>query len=462
MDGLQRRPIGFTKAATYFFTLLVLSALLAIPIPTPAQDSSAKSPDKPAPTVPLGAEINKILPTWLNFSGEYRIRPEDHTAYNFVSGANDGFVLSRLRLNVEATPVSWFLIFVQAQDAEAMGIETSHVTSSIKDVFDLRQAYLEFHNKPGGWVRVRVGRQELRFGAERLVGVSDWTNVTRVFDAARVTLGTPTAHVDFFTSAVVVDHPTSFDAHPGGLTFHGIYGSLSHVVPKATVEPYVYWKALPVVKSEEGLSGTESLFTYGFRLIGKLPSGFDFAIEAARQGGHLSTDSIAAWGGYGILGYTPARMFLKPRFSMQYDFASGDKKLKDGVAGTFDQLYPSNHDVFGLLDLLGWRNIRQFRAGVEAKPFAKLTLKFNYRDLHLATRHDALYGSTGTVIVKAPVGGALSTSIGNEADISFTSDIRKDIGIGAGYGHLFLGQFLIQNSPGSSTSIAYSFVTIKF
>ncbi len=462
MGSPQRRPIGFSKPATFFFTSLVLSALLAISIPTSAQDSSDKTPDQPSATVPLGAEINKRLPTWLIFSGEYRIRPEDHTAYNFTRAADDGFVLSRLRLNLEATPVSWLLIFGQAQDAEAISIEAGHVTSSLKDVFDLRQAYLEFHNKPGGWVRVRIGRQELRFGAERLVGVSDWTNVTRVFDAVRVTLGTPTAHVDLFTSAVVVDHPTSFDAHPGGLIFHGIYGSLSHVVPKATVEPYVFWKALPVVKSEDGLSGTESLFTYGFRLIGKLPSGFDYATEAARQGGHLSTDSIEAWGGYGVLGYTPAKVLLKPRFSMQYDFASGDKILKDGVTGTFDQLYPSNHDVFGLVDLLGWRNIRQFRAGVEAKPFTKLTLKFNYRDLHLASRHDGLYGSTGTVIIKVPTGGALNTSIGNEADISFTSDIRKDIGIGAGYGHLFPGQFLIQNSPGSSTSIAYSFVTVKF
>src|SRR5579864_431341 len=103
MGGFQGRPIGFSKLATYFFTLPVLSALLIISTPTLAQDSSAKTPDETAATVPLGGEINKILPKWLSFSGEYRIRPEDHTAYNFISGANDGFLLSRLRLNLQAT-----------------------------------------------------------------------------------------------------------------------------------------------------------------------------------------------------------------------------------------------------------------------------------------------------------------------------------------------------------------------
>lgn len=430
------------------------------PAPPPAKPPSASDA---APITAFPATlVNEEFPRWLRFSGEYRIRPEEHTAYSFTPRANDGFVLSRLRLNIEVKPAPWFSMFVQAQDSEAGGIQPSHVTTSIKDVFDLRQAYLEFRTGEKSWFRLRIGRQEFRYGQERLIGVSDWTNAPRVFDAVRLTLGPEKAHVDVFTSAVVVNHPESFDTHPGGFTFHGIYGSLSDVVPKATIEPYVLWKALPVVTSEEGKIGDENLWTYGFRWLGKLPRNFDYTAEAARQGGNYSGDKIQAWGGYGIAGYTILRLPLKPRFSAQYDYASGDNKKKDGVVGTFDQLYPSNHDVFGLVDLFGWRNIRQVRAGVAVKPTSRLNVSFDFRDLYLANTHDSLYGSTGSVLVKTPATGALHDDIGQEPEIQTTYALRKNITTGAGYAYLFAGRFLTENSPGERATIVYIFMTYKF
>ncbi len=236
------------------------------PAANPNAQSESALTDFPA------AEVNKLFPTWLHFSGEYRIRPEEHTAYSFTPGNNDGFVLSRLRLNLEITPTTWFDAFVQAQDSEAGGITPGHITTSIKDVFDLRQAYVQFQNGENGWIRFRVGRQELRYGQERLVGVSDWTNAPRVFDAFRLVLGTTRDHVDLFSASVVVNNPVAFDNHAGGMNFHGMYGSFSSLVPKAHVEPFIFWKALPLVKSEEGTFGNENLWTYGFRWTGTIAS----------------------------------------------------------------------------------------------------------------------------------------------------------------------------------------------
>jgi hypothetical protein len=247
-------------------------------------------------------EINKEFPNWLHFSGEYRIRPEDHTAYSFTPGNNDGLVLSRLRLNLEFTPTPWFHAFVQAQDSEAPAIAQNHITTSIKNVFDLRQAYVQFQNGEKGWFRFRVGRQELRYGQERLIGVSDWTNAPRVFDAFRLVLGTAKDHVDLFSASVVVNNPVAFDNHAGGMNFHGMYGSVSSLIPKARVEPYVFWKALPRVRSEEGIAGDENLWTYGLRWTGQLPLNFDYTVEGAKQTGNLSNDSIAAWAGYANVG----------------------------------------------------------------------------------------------------------------------------------------------------------------
>jgi hypothetical protein len=190
------------------------NAVVAEAAPSPSAATSAGSANTPAAhskeqsgnalTDFPASEVNKFFPSWLHFSGEYRIRPEEHTAYSFTPHNNDGFVLSRLRLNLEFTPTTWFNAFVQAQDSEPGGIAPAHITTSIKDVFDLRQAYVQFQNGENGWIRFRVGRQELRYGQERLVGVSDWTNAPRVFDAFRLVLGTTKDHVDLFSASVVV------------------------------------------------------------------------------------------------------------------------------------------------------------------------------------------------------------------------------------------------------------------
>jgi hypothetical protein len=246
------------------------------------------------------------------------------------------------------------------------------------------------------------------------------------------------------------------------MDFHGIYGTLTTIVPKASVEPFIFWKALPLVTSEEGTPGNENLWTYGFRFTGKLPENFDYTIEAAKQSGNYSTDTIQAWAGYTNIGYTVPKLPLKPRFLVQYDYASGDNKLKDGVIGRFDQLYPSNHDVFGLVDLLGWENIVQMRAGVGLQPIKKIAVNFDYRVIYLADGNDSLYSSTGTVLVKTPATGALSRNVGQEPDLFSKYDVRPNIIVGAGYGYLFAGPFLVENSKGDRATIVYTFVTYKF
>jgi len=237
------------------------------PAPSPAQTAAQ---GQTVLTAFPATVINKVLPKWLRFSGEYRLRPEDHTAYSFTAGNNDAFFLSRLKLNMQIIPTSWMSAFVQMQDSEALGIKAAHITSSNKDKFDLHQAYLQLQNGENGWIRFLAGRQEMRYGQERLIGVIDWVNAPRVFDGFRMVLGTVKDHVDVFSTSVVVNNPLSFDRYYGGLNFHGAYGSITSVIPKSSIEPYVLWKALPFVVSGTGVAGHENLWTYGGRWTGKL------------------------------------------------------------------------------------------------------------------------------------------------------------------------------------------------
>jgi len=67
----------------------------------------------------------------------------------------------------------------------------------------------------------------------------------------------------------------------------------------------------------------------------------------ARQDGTLGTRSI----GLGrALGNGPDfDVAWKPRIFLEYNYASGTANPRQ-LGGTFDQLYPSGHDKFGLAD----------------------------------------------------------------------------------------------------------------
>src|SRR5205814_9055285 len=111
--------------------------------------------------------------------------------------------------------------------------------------------------------------------------------------------------------------------------------------------------------------------TRGLRMAGPLPAIFDYTAEAALQTGSGGPDSISAWASHSVIGETSDGASLKPRLFAEFNRASGDANAKDGTRGTFDQLYPTGHDKYGLADQIGWRNINHVRTGVELKPTSK-------------------------------------------------------------------------------------------
>ena len=426
--------------------------------PAPAHSADPKAAWTPA------VYLNELLPHWLHLSGEFRNREEGRTGYGFKPGHDDAYGLLRTRIGLDITPTSWLHGFVQARDSEVIGANPKNVTSSMKDVFDLNQAYIEFRNGEHGWFDLKTGRQEIYFGDERLIARSLWSNASRSFDAARLTLGTQDigAVLDVFAASVVKNYLTSWDAVQAGRNFYGVNLALTKLIPKSSLEPYVYLKTAPSVTGYNKLTGNERNYTTGLRWSGTIPWGFDYRARYSIQSGHYAADSIHAWAGYGVLGYTIGKTRLQPRFSFEYNYASGNKAIGGSVMGTFDQLYPTTHQWRRLTDLFGEQNIADLKSGFEFKPAKKMKVYLVWSDLSLASRYDSLYDNTGAVLVKVPKGGARSKDIGKEGDIYGTYDVNSRLQIGAGFGHLVAGDFLKQNSPGSNASYPYGFADYYF
>ena len=390
------------------------------------------------------------LPAWLKLGAEVRGRLETAVAQGFLRGNDDGHYLHRLRLQAGVEPHRLVRFFIQVQDSRAPGFGQKPAPGGVVNALDVRQGYLEVGPAGStGW-SLRLGRQDLIFGEERLVGASNWGNVGRSFDAARLSYQGPGARLDWFASAVVTPLNGSFDRPRLVNGFYGFYASFDRLIKDSVVEPYVLWKT--------GSAGDQDVYTAGLRAVGKLRRGFDYGFEMALQAGHAARDDVRAWAGHWVLGYTLPLRRRAPRLLFEYNYASGDRDPADGRRGTFDQLYPTNHAKYGTADRIGWRNIHDLMAGVDWRLSPKWRFSPAFHRFWLASRRDALYTEGGAPLIRFP--GASSSRVGDELDLESSYQFSSRFGLLGGYARLFRGPYLKQAGRGSGT-YAYLMWTLR-
>jgi hypothetical protein len=399
------------------------------------------------------------LPSWMTLDMELRGRTEDQTALNYVPGKDRLYELTRVRGGLAIRPLPWLSGYLQFQDAHALGLPLRDTAANMRDTFDFRQGYLNFHYN--STVQLFVGRQELKFGDERVVGISDWTNISRTWDGADLRIGDKN-RVDLFTTSVVVVKPTSLDTHGAGLTFDGVEGNITTLLPNTTLQPFLLFRTLPRVISQQGIPGTETEGSLGTYFQTRLPLGFDSSGTGVIQRGSYSNDSIHAGAGIIRGGYVAAKLPWKPHIEGEYDYATGNPHRNADRIGTYDQQYPSNHNAFGLVDLFGFQNIKQDRVNFSLAPSSNFLLLFQGGSLHLASTKDGVYSSAGTILIKAPAGGFLHDDMGTEFDASLKYIFHKSFVTNIGVGHFFPGEVMTSSNHGAPLTLAYFQVTYRF
>ncbi len=434
---------------------------LCVTLPAEAQQRSnyADYPQKRGDVQPLQWTE---LPPWMTLSMELRGRTEGNTSYSYAQNGDRIYELTRVWGSMEVRPAKFLTGYIQFMDTHALGLPLHAVAANMRDVFDDRQAYLNLHVKPGGVpIQAIAGRQELKFGSERVIGISDWTNNSRTFDGFDLRLGEKN-RVDLFSTSVVAIHPTSLDKHGAGLTFHGAYGQITTWIPKVNLQPYVLLHDVRNVTSQQGVHGNQEETTFGLEANGKLPANFDYIFNASLQRGSYSNDSIHAGQSFGKVSYSANSLPWKPRLGGEYDYATGNSHRNPDRIGTYDQEYPSNHNAFGLFDLFGYENIRQERLNLDLGPTPNLTFLVQGEFLNLVNEHDNLYGSAGTTTIKAPTAGFASDQIGTGFDASGKYVYHNYLVANLGVGHFFPGTLMLENKHGSAQTYAYFSLTYRY
>lgn len=481
------------EAKTMVSPLLTSGVTAILSIIGTAAHASDYSPTKPVR--PSAGFVNDWLrkdnpsmAAW-DIGAQVRLRYEirDHFGIVGIPGSVDfretgadvdnAYFLHRIKPRIGYT-AEWFNVLVEARSSGSTGDDRNPNPESDGPI-DFHQAYVFIGNHKEFPVSLKVGRQELSYGDERLIGAFNWNNLGRVFDAAKLRWQNQYFGADLFSGRVVIPDDNNFNMPNDYDWFSGVYAS-TKLVPKQLTEVYLLSRNVSAGSPTVSGVGTSPLingppprdiYTLGLRVKsnpGQL-AGWDYAAELMGQYGHFNDPALPPGSGslehlaYAIfagVGYTFADSPYAPRFGIEYNLGSGDSNPSDDKHETFENLFPTNHKFYGYMDFFSLQNLHNVRLTSSVKLLPRLTMLTEYHAFWLYDTSDNLYAVNGARRGGiAPTGGTgyginpnNSSYVGSEVDLVATYAVGPQTTLEAGYGHFFVGGYIKQSlaTPGAT------------
>ena len=420
-----------------------------------------------------GEFLNKHLPSYLKADIEFRHRMEYRQNFDFRDNADDedAFDLLRARLNLQWTPVKPVKLFMQWQDSRIAGDEFANKTA-YENFMDLRQLYVDYEdavlidainmNK----LSLRAGRQEFSYGAQRLLGGFNWSNIAQTFDGGKLGAHFSTFHtqLDIFAGEKTNNKsPKQADDLFDGSNKDRVwaYYATAKAFGETLIENYLIRRAT-YKNVSFGPSGSSEIddYTFGGRLKKSFSNGIDYELEVAGQWGDFRDQDVAAMMAVGIVGYTFQAPW-QPRAAFEFDYGSGDSDPTDGKMTAFDNLYPTNHLFYGYMDFISLQNLNDYRFQISAKPTKKLKLQGDLHLIFLDTPKDSFYSAARAVTRTAAASlSDVSPHVGNEIDLTVDYKLNNYVNVHAGYSHFFAGKYLQETGANDDADFVYVQTTL--
>jgi hypothetical protein len=473
----------------------------------------------PPPPAPFQGFINERLrkdDPYMNkwdFGGSVRARYEvkdgfgiqgqpgsiDFRAHN-ADMDNDYFV-ERIRLRAGYTD-KWWGALVEGQASLAQSDEryaypnTPPVPGTVRrkgdgpeaDVIELHQAYVTAGNHKEFPLSAKVGRQEVAYGDDRLIGTFAWNNIGRTFDMAKGRWQNEWFGVDVFSGRPVIPQDEVFDVVNDYDWFSGFWAN-SAKIPKHGLDFYFLSrnasaKAPAAVPSPQfPQPSARDIYTLGAR-IKSLPGelgNWDYTLDVIGQLGSFhdprpgAPQSRLEQQAYAVIaqaGYTFKDTWGTPRLGLEYDYSSGDDDPFDGKHQTLDNLYPTNHKFYGYMDFFSLQNLQDVRMIFQIKPVPRLSVAIEGHAFWLANTSDSFYNVGGVARGGAdPTPGGTgygvnpnyNSFVGTELDAIAGYALTRYAQVEVGYGHFFVGDYIESSlaSPNFGSTDA-NFLYVQF
>jgi alginate export protein len=391
---------------------------------------------------------------WLFVTGgDVRSRYENH--YNArLTEANTSYNLSRLRVYSDL----WYRDDLRIC-AEYIGAWTSSyelqrlpIDENKSDLLNLF-ADVKVADLSGNPAYVRVGRQELLFGSQRLISPLEWANTRRTFQGVRGFRHTEEFDFDLFWVQPVIPNPDRFDSVDNNLNFAGAWATYRPKKDQAIDAYYLMLDSTNRLTQLDIQRGNFTRHTFGGRYVGQVENLlFDF--EGAMQLGSQNGRDIVAGMATAGAGYNFKDRPWNPTVWAYYDYASGGNPVS-GTAHTFHQLFPFGHYYLGWIDQVGRQNIHDLNFHLYLYPTKWLTTWLQFHSFWLADNRDALYNAAGIPIRRDAMGRA-GSHVGEELDLVANFHLTKHLDFLTGYSYLWGGEFL-KNTTGTNGAENASF-----
>lgn len=409
----------------------------------------------------------KLADNWmLSFGGQFWYRYMHETDSRLNAGGQDNkYHLFRTRFHADLWYRDQFRLFAEFIDARALGLDLPALATdrNYTDILNLF-ADVKLGQLKDGPVYLRVGRQELLYGSQRLISPLEWVNTRRTFQGVKAFWRTPTLDLDAFWVRPMTVERNEFDNWDKGRNFMGLFGTYKPMKGQLLDLYYLSLvdnRVLNPFNIQQGniLQGDSVLHTLGGRIAGDY-NRFLYEFEGMYQFGRRSHLDISAFAVATGLGYH-VPLPMNPQFWIRYDFASGDANSQDGRSNTFNQLFPFGHYYMGFLDQVGRQNIHDFNAQFTLHPQPWFTFIAQYHRFYLANNRDFLYNAGGLGTLRDPTGQS-GSHVGDEIDFRFNVHVNRHQDILFGYSKLFAGDFIKAQRPGISPDFFYAQYVIRF
>jgi hypothetical protein len=280
---------------------------------------------------------------------------------------------------------------------------------------------------------LRVGRMWFEKLNRRLIGNNGWRNTTNTFQGLHLDLGRDENdwEIELIAAQPLDRKLYEFDRTNEGQWFFATIGHWRLWSRVVTLEPYY----LLLSQDADGARTKREIHSPALRFYGPIAdTAFHYDVNLVYQTGTDDGQDHEAFGAASELGYRFPHEW-KPRLSVFYGYASGDKNPDDDKSERFERYYGFSRP-WSANDYFVWENFHAPKVRLELAPLKELRLDAGYSAYWLASDTDRWANAN----LRDPTGES-GDFTGHEFDIRARCAVTSRIDATMGYAHFEPGGF---------------------
>ncbi|MEO0899976.1 MAG: alginate export family protein [Bacteroidota bacterium] len=269
------------------------------------------------------------------------------------------------------------------------------------DELDVHQAFIEFETSlpDHGLFSAKIGRQELKLGAGRLVDLRSGVNIRRAFDMGRISYSDKKWAIQAFYGKEVSIQFNAFDNVTGLFNRDQLnpllWGVFTQLIEKGNKQfqgqnELYYLGFYRANGTFSDVTGEESRHSLGIRRSGNLHHQLSYNTELIFQFGSLGDQAIRAFSFETDWRYTFISANWNPSPGLKLDWSSGDAEQGDGRVNSFNPMFV-NPAIYSLAAVNTPVNLTGIHPSILLFPHPKLLINFEYALYFRASSQDGLY-----------------------------------------------------------------------